>query len=88
MLLRTVQIVNDMKAEELDAKGLYRRAASRWLEVFYNCDTEAGREWIRSRRNQCLAKRVRPAVHIETFGDVTKAAADTQRRMGLTMPGG
>ena len=34
-------MVNDKKAEELDAKGLYRRAASRWLEVFDLCDTEA-----------------------------------------------
>lgn len=81
-------MVNDKRAEELEAKGLYRRAASRWLEVFDNCDSEAGREWIRSRRNQCLAKRVRPTVLIDTFGDVTKAAADTQRRMGLARPGG
>ncbi|WP_312053504.1 PerC family transcriptional regulator [Pantoea brenneri] len=88
MLFRTVQKVNDKRAEELEAKGLYRRAASRWLEVFDNCDSEAGREWIRSRRNQCLAKRVRSAVVIESFGDVTRAAADTQRRMGLARPGG
>ncbi len=71
-------MVSDKKAEELETKGLYRRAASRWLEVFDNCDTEAGREWNRSRRNQCLAKRVRSAVLI----DVTRAAGDTQRRMG------
>ena len=81
-------MVNDKTAEELEAKGLYRRAASRWLEVFDNCDSEAGREWIRYRRNQCLAKRVRPTVLIDTFGDVTKAAADTQRRMGLAKPDG
>ncbi|GME35439.1 MULTISPECIES: PerC family transcriptional regulator [unclassified Pantoea] len=81
-------MVSDKKAEELKAKGLYRRAASRWLEVFDNCDSEAGREWIRSRRNQCLAKRVRAAALIDTFGDVTKAAGDTQRRMGLARPGG
>lgn len=81
-------MVNDKKAEELEAKGLYRRAASRWLEVFDQCDTESGREWLRNRRNECLAKRVKRAVIIESFGDVTKAAADTQRRMGLTKPGG
>ncbi|WP_455817091.1 PerC family transcriptional regulator [Pseudomonas cerasi] len=45
-------MVNDKKAEELEAKGLYRRAASRWLEVFDLCDTEADREWLRNRRNQ------------------------------------
>jgi hypothetical protein len=26
-------MVNDSKAEELEAKGLYRRAATRWQEV-------------------------------------------------------
>lgn len=81
-------MVNDKKAEELEAKGLYRRAASRWLEVFDKCDTEAGREWIRTRRNECLAKRVRPVVLIDTFGDVTRAAGHTQRRMGIARPGG
>ncbi len=81
-------MVNDKIAEELESKGLYRRAASRWLEVFDKCETEAGREWIRSRRNECLAQQVRPAVLVDTSGDVTKAAADTQRRMGLAKPGG
>jgi len=37
-------MVNDKMAEELESKGLYRRAAYRWLEVFDNCDSEAGRE--------------------------------------------
>jgi len=81
-------MISDSTAEELESKGLFRRAASRWLEVFDKCETEAGREWLRNRRNECLSKRVRPAVLIDTFGDVTKAAADTQRRMGLAKPGG
>ncbi|WP_075180620.1 PerC family transcriptional regulator [Pantoea sp. 1.19] len=81
-------MVNDKMAQELESKGLYRRAASRWLEVFDKCETEAGREWLKNRRNQCLAKRVRPAVLVDTFGDVTRAAGDTQRRMGLARPGG
>lgn len=37
-------MVNDKNAEELEAKGLYRRAASRWLEVLNQCDTEFGRD--------------------------------------------
>ena len=53
-------MVNDSKAEALEAKGLYRRAASRWLEVFDKCDTEAGREWIRNRHNQCLGEASAP----------------------------
>jgi len=81
-------MISDRTAEELESKGLYRRAASRWLEVFDKCVTEAGREWLRNRRNECLAKRVRPAVVADTFGDVTRAAGDTQRRMGLARPGG
>ncbi|WP_442956382.1 PerC family transcriptional regulator [Pantoea sp. USMM079] len=75
-------------AEELESKRLYRRAALRWLEVFNKCESEAVREWIRSRRKQCLARRVRPTVLIDIFGDVTKAAGDTQHRMGLARPGG
>lgn len=81
-------MISDRTAEELESKGLYRRAASRWLEVFDKCDTEAGREWLRNRRNECLAKRVRPEMAVDTFGDVTRAAGDTQRRMGLARPGG
>jgi len=56
--------------------------------VFDKCDTEVGRVWLRNRRNQCLAKRVRLAVVVDTFGDVTRAAGDTQRRMGLDKPDG
>lgn len=61
-------MISELKAEELEAKGLFRRAASRWLEVFDKCDTEAGCKWLRNRRNECLAKRVRPAVLIDTCG--------------------
>lgn len=81
-------MVSDPIAEKLESRGLFLRAASRWLEVFYQCETEAGREWIRCRRNECLAKRVRAATLNDTFGDVAKAANETQQRMGLARPNG
>lgn len=81
-------MIRDSKAEALEAKGMYRRAASRWLEVFDQCDSEAGREWITKHRNECLERRRRPAVRLDSYGDIRKAAEETQRRMGLDKPNG
>lgn len=37
-------MVNDSKAEALEAKGLYRRAATRWQEVMMLCAEDDDRE--------------------------------------------
>lgn len=44
-------MVNDRKAEELEAKGLYRRAATRWQEVMMICAEDDDREWVKQRRD-------------------------------------
>ncbi|EMB4684638.1 PerC family transcriptional regulator [Klebsiella pneumoniae] len=80
--------MNDSKAESLEAKGLYRRAASRWAEVMTLCTDEEEREYARRRRQKCLKLVKRPAVAVDNFGDVRKAVKDTHDRMGLsTAPG-
>ncbi|MDR8310540.1 PerC family transcriptional regulator, partial [Acinetobacter baumannii] len=48
--------IRDSIAERLEACGLYRRAASRWIEVMQRCLDDEDREWIRHHRNQCLKK--------------------------------
>jgi len=40
----------DARAEALEAAGLYRRAARRWLEVFDKRVADAERDWLRQRR--------------------------------------
>ena len=80
--------MNDSKAEALEAKGLYRRAASRWAEVMTLCTDEEERECARRRRQKCLKLVKRPAVAVNNFGDVRKAVNQTHDRMGLsTAPG-
>lgn len=36
-------MIRDKKAEELEAKGLFRRAAARWLDVMAACTEDADR---------------------------------------------
>lgn len=49
-------MVKDEKAEELEAKGLYRRAAARWVEVMAQSNSEGDRDWIATHRKECLEK--------------------------------
>ena len=61
--------IRDSIAERLEACGLYRRAASRWIEVMQRCLDDEDREWIRHHRNQCLKKAQRPPAPKEEFAD-------------------
>ena len=81
-------MVNDSKAEELEAKGLYRRAAARWMEVMLLCTEDDNREWIKRRRETCLENVKRPPVKAEDFGDLHKAVTETQHRMGIAQNNG
>ena len=60
-------MVNDSKAEALEAKGLYRRAAARWMEVMLLCTEDDDREWIKRRRETCLENVKRPPVRLRTL---------------------
>jgi len=82
------QRVRDVLAEELEGKGLYRRAASRWLIVMEQCVDEKDREWVALRRGRCIDSARLPPARAEDFGDVRRAAGVTQKQMGLAQPNG
>ncbi|WP_314139859.1 PerC family transcriptional regulator [Buttiauxella noackiae] len=82
------QRVRDSKAEALEAKGLYRRAASRWLDVMSLYADERDREWVASRRARCIDLARLPPQQAENFGGLSRAAKETQHRMGIAQPGG
>ncbi|EAO2873719.1 PerC family transcriptional regulator [Salmonella enterica subsp. enterica] len=75
--------MSDAVAEALEAAGLYRRAARRWLEVLDLCRDSEERAWLAIRRSQCLGKARKPEPKAEYFGEVCQAASDTQKRMGI-----
>lgn len=81
-------MVNDSKAEALEAKGLYRRAATRWQEVMMLCAEDDDREWVKQRRDMCLTNVKRPPVKTDDYGDLHKAVTETQHRMGIAQPNG
>lgn len=81
-------MVSDKKAEDLESRGLYRRAAGRWAEVMTLCTSEGDRDWIARHRKECLDKIKRPPARADDFGDLHKAAKDTQHRMGIAQPNG
>lgn len=82
------QRVRDVLAEELEGKGLYRRAASRWLAVLEQCADEKDREWVALRRGRCIDSARLPPAQPESFGDVRRAACAVQNQMGLAQPDG
>lgn len=81
-------MVNDSKAEALETKGLYRRAATRWGELLRECLDEGEREWIKTHIDLCVANSRQPATRADDFGDVHRAAKETQNRMGIAQPNG
>ncbi len=52
----------DKRAEELEARGLYRRAAARWTEVMLLTENDRGREEAVRRRSECIRKVIRKPV--------------------------
>lgn len=75
--------MSDSVAEALEAAGFYRRAARRWLEVLDQCRGCEERTWLAGRRRQCMEKIRKPELTAERFGEVCRAASDTQKRMGI-----
>lgn len=76
-------MIRDSKAEELEAKGLYRRAATRWGEVMQQVETDREREQAAQRRALCISKSRRLPEPLITFGDVNRAANRTLAQMGI-----
>ncbi len=66
-------MIKDSKAEELEAKGLYRRAAARWADVMWLVSTDKEREQVAKRRAECIRKAARPPVIPDNFGILKEA---------------
>lgn len=75
--------VADKVAEDLEKAGLYRRAATRWLEVFFECQDDAERAWISRRRRECLARLRVFKVDDDGYLNVYRAVRALHSKMGL-----
>ena len=75
-------MVHDRIAEELGAKGFYRRAAARWAEVMQLVNTDKEREQVAKRRAECICKAARPPVPSDNFGALKKSIERTEKEMG------
>ncbi|EKY6639703.1 PerC family transcriptional regulator [Escherichia coli] len=76
-------MIRDSKAEELEAKGLYRRAAARWAEVMQLVNTDKEREQVAKRRAECIRRAARPPVMPDNFGALKEAVNRTHAVMGM-----
>lgn len=76
-------MIKDSKAEELEARGLYRRAAARWAEVMSLVETDKLREKVAKRRAECIRKTERPPTRRESYGELCKAIKQSHINMGL-----
>ncbi|EFE1840660.1 PerC family transcriptional regulator [Escherichia coli] len=76
-------MITDSVAQKLEARGLWRRAATRWGEVLINAETDREREEAAKRRAICISKTRRMPEQLVTFGDVKKAADRTLKEMGI-----
>ena len=76
-------MIRDRKAEELESKGLYRRAAARWAEVMMLADGDKEREHAANRRSECIRKAARPPATTDRFGDLRQAVKRTHSALGM-----
>ena len=76
-------VLRDSKAEELENRGLYRRAAARWTEVMLLVDSDTEREQAAKRRSECIRKVARPPVMADNFGALKEAVNRTHAWMGM-----
>ncbi|MXF07405.1 PerC family transcriptional regulator [Escherichia coli] len=80
--------IHDEKAEALEAKGFYRRAATRWAEVMMLVKGDKERAKIAQRRAECIRKAARPRVLLDDYGSLKKAVDRVHANMGLRKPHG
>lgn len=79
--------VTDATAEKLEGAGLWRRASARWRTVMQGGRlSDKQREWVRQRRLYCqsMVPGHRPEPIVTGISEVSRAAAATQKRMGLS----
>lgn len=76
-------MVHDSIAEELEAKGFYRRAAARWAEVMMLVETDRERERVAMRRAECYGKTQRPPEQPDDLGGLKRAIKRTEKEMGI-----
>lgn len=82
------EAVHDRVAEKLEASGLWRRAASRWLEMMFKHGyTAAQLEWLRQRRVYCHRQLIGPvSTGKQGTTSGSKTATTTMTKMGLSHP--
>ncbi|WP_420095148.1 PerC family transcriptional regulator [Enterobacter cloacae] len=69
-------MVEDEVAQKLEAAGLWRRAASRWLDVMqHHALTDQQRDRIRQHRNYCLSC-AKPKLDVTKIMRAVKAAQE------------
>lgn len=81
-------MIHDSKAEALEARGLYRRAAARWAEVIMLANDDKAREQAAKRRAECIHKAARPPARQDNFGEMRETISRTHAGMGLHQPNG
>lgn len=79
-------MVEDEVAQKLEAAGLWRRAASRWLDVMQHHGlTDQQRSRIRQHRKYCLSctKPISSPKKLDA-AEIARAAKAAQEQMGLS----
>ncbi|GDH85745.1 PerC family transcriptional regulator [Escherichia coli] len=81
-------MIHDSKAEALEARGLYRRAAERWAEVIMRVDGDKAREEAAKRRAECIRKAARPPAKLDNFEEMRETISQAHAGVGLHQPNG
>ncbi|MED0045957.1 PerC family transcriptional regulator [Escherichia coli] len=81
-------MIHDSKAEALEARGLYRRAAARWAEVIMLANDDKAREQAAKRRAECIHKAACPPARQDNFGEMRETISRAHAGMGLHQPNG
>ncbi len=76
-------MVHDRIAEELEAKGFYRRAAARWADVMWLVSTDKERAQVAMRRLECSRKAQRPPEPPDDLGALKRSVNRTEKQMGI-----
>ncbi|EHU7964829.1 PerC family transcriptional regulator, partial [Escherichia coli] len=81
-------MITDKKAEELEQRGLWRRAAARWQELLLNYLQEDDRICIQRRIQHCLKRakmKSQRATSQEEFSFrlLRSSAIQTEKEMGI-----